>query len=257
MTAPTGHALAARVLADGGLAGHVADYLAIRRAVGFKLICSGRLLEQFAAFAARTGVNTVTIEIAVAWASLPGAASPVWHNQRLGVVRQFARYLHTVDPNAQVPPHDLLPGRAIRPTPYLYSAAEIAALIGAARELPDPLRAATIATVIGVLAVTGMRGGEVMRLDRADLDLDRQQVLVRETKFGKSRELPLHASTVTALREYAAVPRPALSRAEDRQLLRLHLRGAAVSRHRPADLPGPAGSGRDRPARGGVPSPHP
>ncbi|MBA3741450.1 tyrosine-type recombinase/integrase [Sporichthya sp.] len=184
------------------LSDHVEAYLAIRRALGFKLEAPGRLLADFAVFTARAGIETVTIEVALAWAGLPAGASPVWINQRLGVVRQFARYLQTIDAAAEVPPTDLLPGRAHRATPYLYSEADIAALITAARDLPGPLRSATFATLIALLACTGMRGGEAMRLDRDDIDWAGRRLLVRETKFGKSRQLPLHASTLDALREY-------------------------------------------------------
>ena len=184
------------------LARHVEAYLETRRALGFKLEAPGRLLADFTAFAARAGVETVTVEVALAWTSLPTAASPVWLNQRLGVVRQFARYLATVDPHAEVPPTDLLPGRARRATPYLYSDADIAALITAARTLSGPLRGATFATLIRLLAATGMRGGEAMRLDRTDIEVDQRHLIVRQTEFGKSRRLPLHVSTLDALREY-------------------------------------------------------
>jgi integrase len=186
------------------LARHVEDYLGMRRALGFKLESAGRLLGQFAGFAEQTGLNTVTTAAALAWARLPQAASPVWVAKRLGVLRGFARYLQTVDAQAEVPPADLFPVQTRRITPYIYPDAEIAALMTAARTLRNPLKAATFETLIGLIAVTGLRGGETMRLDRDDFDPGQRLLTVRDSKFGKSRQLVLHASTVTALRRYTA-----------------------------------------------------
>jgi integrase len=184
---------------------HISDYLAMRRALGFKLDKEGRLLRDFAAFAESAGASTVTTGLAVRWAVLPQGASPVWAAQRLSMVRGFARYLQAVDPAAQVPPADLLPARTRRVTPCIYSDAEVAALMTAARTLRNPLKAATFETLIGLLAVTGMRGSEAMALDRGDLDATAGLLTVRATKFRKSRQLPLHQTTVRALRDYQAV----------------------------------------------------
>jgi integrase len=183
------------------LSGHAADYLELRRALGFKLAKEGRLLPDFTAFAEAAGADTVTVDLAIRWAARPDGASPVWAAQRLSMVRGFARYLQTVDPDAQVPPARLLPARTRRVTPYIYSDADIAALMTAARMLRNPLKAATIATLIGLLAVTGMRGSEAMRLDGQDLDAD-GLLTIRATKFRKSRQLPLHPTTVQALAGY-------------------------------------------------------
>ncbi len=180
----------------------IEEYLELRRALGFRLERAGRLLPAFAAFAERAGLVTVTVELAVAWAVLPANASPAWAAERLGIVRGFARYLHLVDADAEVPPLDLLPGRARRPTPYLYSDADIVALMAAARSLRHPLKAATFETLIGLLAVTGLRVGEAMRLDRDDVDWARGLLVVRGTKFGKSRLVHLHATTLGALQRY-------------------------------------------------------
>lgn len=187
------------------LSGHAADYLALRRALGFKLAKEGRLLPDFAAFAETAGAGTVTVDLAVRWAAQPDGASPVWAAQRLSMVRGFARYLQTVDPAAQVPPADLLPARTRRATPHIYSSAEIAALMAAARTLRNPLKAATFQTLIGLLAVTGMRGSEAMRLDDADLDATARLLTIRATKFRKSRQLPLHPTTLRALSGYRAL----------------------------------------------------
>ena len=187
------------------LSGHAADYLALRRALGFKLAKEGRLLPDFAAFAEAAGAGTVTIDLAVRWAARPEGASPVWAAQRLSMVRGFARYLQTVHPDTQVPPADLLPAQTRRVTPYIYSDADIAALMTAARMLRNPLKAATFQTLIGLLAVTGLRGSEAMRLDDRDLGAAADLLTVRATKFRKSRQLPLHETTLRALGGYQAL----------------------------------------------------
>ena len=187
------------------LSSHIEDYLAMRRALGFKLAKEGRLLRDFAAFAEAAGASTVSTDLAVAWAVLPQNASPVWAAQRLTMVRGFARYLQAVDPATQVPPVGVLPARTRRVTPYIYSDAEVAALMTAARMLRNPLKAATFETLIGLLAVTGMRGSEAMALDRGDLDTAAGLLTVRATKFRKSRQLPLQVTTLRALASYQAV----------------------------------------------------
>jgi integrase/recombinase XerD len=187
-----------------GLSSHIEDYLAMRRALGFKLGKEGRLLRDFAAFAEAAGVSTVTTDVAVAWAILPQNASPVWAAQRLSMVRGFSRYLQAFDPAVQVPPAGLLPARTRRVTPYIYSDAEVAALMTAARMLRNPLKAATFETLIGLLSVTGMRGSEVMALDRCDLDAA-GLLTIRATKFRKSRQLPLQVTTLEALAGYQAL----------------------------------------------------
>jgi integrase len=183
------------------LSGHATDYLELRRALGFKLAKEGRLLPDFAAFAEAAGADTVTAGLAVRWAARRDGTSPVRAAQRLSMVRGFARYLHTVDPDAQVPPAGLLPARTRRVTPCIYSDADIAALMTAARALRNPLKAATFETLTGLLAVTGMRGSEAMRLDGHDLDAA-GLLTIRAAKFRKSRRLPLHPTTVQALTRY-------------------------------------------------------
>jgi integrase/recombinase XerD len=179
------------------------DYLALRRALGFKLRRAGLLLADFISYLEANGTDTITAENALAWASLPANASSDWWAQRLSVVRAFARHLHAIDPVHEVPPAVLLPARTHRATPYLYSDAEIEALMAAARQLRSPLRAVTFETLVGLLAVTGLRIGEALRLDRDDIDLAGGVLRIRQTKFGKSREVPLHPSTVQALAAYA------------------------------------------------------
>ena len=190
----------------------LADYLALRRSLGYKLERAEKLLGQFLAYLEKRGARTITTEQALAWARLPANASPSWLSFRLSAVRGFARYLQTIDPACEMPPAELLPDRSHRATPYLYSEGQIAAVIEAAGTLGTPHRTATLRTLIGLLAVTGMRVGEAIALDRGDVDRAEGLLVIRGAKFGKSRELPLHRSTADALRRHlrrADRPRPA------------------------------------------------
>ncbi len=179
------------------------DYLSIRRALGFKLANTERLLGQFITYLEQRRAEAVTVEQAVAWATLPEAASAPWRAMRLAVVRGFAVHLRTIDASTEVPPPGLLPdNRTHRVTPFLYSDTDIRALIGAAALLPRRVNAATYPPLVGLLAVTGMRVGEAIALDTGDFDGSLGVVTVREGKFGKSRILPLHPTTTAGLGRY-------------------------------------------------------
>ncbi len=177
------------------------DYLQIRRALGHKLQDAGQRLPQFIEFLEANGADTITIKLALAWATPSGIKPSTWQ-RRLIIVRGFARYLQTIDPRAEVPPTDILPSIGRRPAPHIYSDEEIEALLAVARRWRPYLGRATLLTTIGLLAVTGMRISEAVRLDRGDLGLAHGRLVVRDSKFGKSRELPLHPTTVQALRDY-------------------------------------------------------
>lgn len=179
------------------------EYLALRRALGFKMELAGRLLAQFVRYCEQVGASRVTTEVAVAWATSPVGRNPSWWAQRLGIVRGFAAWAQTQDPDTQVPPADLVPGRAGRVVPYVYCDADIAALMAATDALSLPLQRHTYRTLIGLLSVTGLRIGEAIRLGRDDVHAERGVVRVVNSKFGKSREIPLHASSIEALRHYA------------------------------------------------------
>ncbi|HEY1296866.1 MAG TPA: tyrosine-type recombinase/integrase [Chloroflexota bacterium] len=178
------------------------DYLTMRRALGYKLRRAEKLLAQFVAFVEASGSERITIDLALAWATSPAQGAMDWWSGRLTVVRGFASYLNTLDPTVEVPPTELLPAQSHRAVPYLYSDDDVLALMAAAKILRSPLRVLTFRTLIGLLAVTGMRIGEAIRLDCSDLDPDAGVLTIRMSKFGKSRELPLHASTLEALQTY-------------------------------------------------------
>lgn len=179
------------------------EYLAMRRALGFKLISQGRTLMGFITYAEGAGATVITAGIALDWArSTRGGVNPAYWAQRLGVVRVFTLHLQTLDPATQIPPAGLLPWRPRRITPYVYSPGEITLLLEAASRLRPRLRAATWHSVLALLTVTGMRVSEVCALDRDDVDLDHGILTVRESK-GISRDIPLHPSTAAALGGYA------------------------------------------------------
>jgi integrase len=218
---------AGTALADGGYVGYVgyggcvmtnltsalADYLDLRRSLGYGLKRDARLLAQLIAYLTERGTNTITVADAVAWATLPADPGPSWLGFRMSVVRGFATYLHTLDPAVEVPPPGLLPGQSRRAVPYLYCDADIAALFAQAERLRTPLRTATMQMFIGLMTVTGMRGGEVVGLDEDDFDPVAGLLTIRNAKLGKWRQVPLHPTTVTALQGYRRLrdqffPRP-------------------------------------------------
>lgn len=178
------------------------DYLAVRRALGYQLKRTEKLLAQFVTYLEDRGEKRVSTETALAWATLPRSAHPSWTYGRLCVVRGFAAHVRTIDPATEIPPADLLPRQRCRATPYLYSDEDVAALMTAAATLRSPHRVATYRTLIGLLVVSGMRVGEAIGLNRGDFDSVNGLLIVRNGKFGKSRELPLHPSAVEAVRSY-------------------------------------------------------
>lgn len=176
------------------------DYLDLRRSLGSKLRGADTMLSGFLDTLEATGSPVITTSQAIHWATRPEA--PRSSNKRLNLVRGFARYVHALDPRTEVPPPYCLrrPGRL---PPYIYSEEEIRSLMDAALELRDNFRALTCRTLIGLLAVTGARVGEILALDRADMNWEEGVLTIRAGKFGKSRELALHPTTIAALREYA------------------------------------------------------
>lgn len=189
-----------------GLREAVEEYLALRRACGFELRIEHSLLRGFVQWAEQEGADFITVDLALRWARLPADAQAAQWANRLGMVRRFAQYRRASDPRTEVPSQELLPYRYRRRSPYIYGSEEIDRLLCAARLLPSPtgLRAKTYETFLALLVVTGMRLSEATGLDRRDVDLVEGNLTIRRSKFGKSRRVPIHASTRRALRRYAA-----------------------------------------------------
>jgi integrase/recombinase XerD len=183
---------------------HLHEYLRLRRLLGHGLADAHRLLPRFVDHLDASGIEYVTVEAALAWslASKVPAGSVV-PGRRMMVVRGFARYLSGIDPRTEVPPAGLVRVPTRWRPPFIYTDADVLALMDEARRsIPQPLRAATYETLIGLLAATGLRVGEAIRLDRRDIDHAEGVLLVRRSKFGKSRQVPLQPTTVRALQEY-------------------------------------------------------
>jgi len=183
----------------------VESYLAIRRSLGFELRLPATLLHRFADFAEAEGASHITTDLALRWAKRPSDAQPSTWAWRLGILRRFAVWHSATDPRTEVPPEGLLPHRYRRKPPYIYTDEEIENLMQAAKDLRSSkgLKAHSYSTLFGLLAVTGMRISEVLNLDRKDVDLNEGILTIRRTKFGKSRLVPVHASSQEALKAYA------------------------------------------------------
>lgn len=181
------------------------EYLALRRNLGFKLLRAEGILRSFITFAERETASHITIDLALRWVKLSTAKEPATLSDRFNIVRRFAIWQSGVDARTEVPPKDLLPYRYHRKPPYIYSDEQIQRLVRAARNLPSKrgLRGLTYATLFGLLAVTGMRISEALALDRADVNLEERVLSLRQSKFRKSRLVPLHISTCAVLENYA------------------------------------------------------
>ena len=182
----------------------VHDYLALRRSLGFKLRAAEDALAEFVVFAEQRGITRITAAIAVEWALSRSSTRPGSAADRLRHVRGFARHHLASDPATEIPPVDLLPSRLRRRQPYLYSDDEVSRLLACSLNLPpaDGLRPWTYHCFLGLLAATGLRLGEAIRLDVGDVDLEQGVLTIRQTKFGKSRLVPVDTSTVAALDGY-------------------------------------------------------
>ncbi len=185
---------------------HLNDYLKLRRQLGYKLQDAEFSLRNFVSFAEQEGTGIITAKLAVRWAARPNM-KPAHSGSRLSVVRRFAAYVSAHDKRTEVPAQKLLPYHLCRRDPYHYSDEDVQRLINAARQI-DPsgkIKGPTLATLFGLLAVTGMRVGEALALDCADVGLPRALLTIRLAKGNKSRIVPLHPSTVIALERYASI----------------------------------------------------
>jgi integrase len=181
------------------------QYVALRRALGTQLQEPARTLDQFLEFVEREGSEFITSELALRWAMEPKGVQHATWARRLSMVRRFAAWFSTIDARTEVPPHRLLAAHRRRNKPHIFTEREIGQLMAEAARLPSPtgLRALTYTTLIGLLTATGLRPGEALALDRSDVDLENGILAIRQTKFGKSRFVPVSDSTRAALLDYA------------------------------------------------------
>lgn len=181
------------------------EYLALRRAMGFKCQHQERALAQFVSFLKKRGSSRITTELALMWATQPARTTPGYQGQRLSFVRGFARHLLAEHPDTQVPPPGLLSMQSRRAKPYLYTREEVQRLMAAAARLSprNGLPGLSYHCLFGLLAVTGLRIGEALALTHNDVDLKEGVITVRGAKFGKSRVVPVHSSACKMLRRYA------------------------------------------------------
>lgn len=185
----------------------VEAYLRARRALGYELRITGAELLRFARFADAAGHRgAVTADLAMRWARHATAATRQYQARRLDDVRCFAKYQLALEPDTEIPPTGVLGPPRRRRQPYIFEASEISALVSAANRLPPTrgIRGSTYATLLGVLACTGMRISEALQLKRADADLEAGVLSIRKTKFKKSRLIPVHRSALDELRRYVA-----------------------------------------------------
>jgi integrase len=183
----------------------LAQYIAMRRALGAKLREPAVRLSQFVEFMKSQSAEFITTQLALRWAMQPKDAQRATWARRLSIVRRFAIWLNAAEPRNQIPPHRLIGGRGRRNPPHIYTDDELERLIAEASRLHSSkrLRAHTYTTIIGLLAATGLRPNEVLALARSDVDLQNGILHIRESKFGKSRFVPIHDSTNAALACYA------------------------------------------------------
>jgi integrase len=184
----------------------VKEYLAHRRALGYALQVDGRLLLNFGRYADRARHRgSLTADLAVRWARLPRQAQRLYWAKRLRLVNRFAKYLAIFDPKTEIPPADRFGSANLRPSPFIYSSDQILQLMQAATKLrpAKSLRSQTYATLIGLLACSGLRISEALRLSVEDVDLVNGVITVRESKYHRSRFVPLHRTAIAPLRGYA------------------------------------------------------
>ena len=182
----------------------VDEYINIRRGLGYKLKYYSKALNDFVCFLEREGSNHITTKLALSWSIIPKNVQPNWWARRLSMVRNFAIYMNTIDPKTEIPPFDLLPFRKQRPTPHIFTNGEILQILDTAKNLPPEtgLRRWTYYYFFGLLSVTGLRLSEAINLDCEDVDLCKDIIFIRNTKFIKSRLVPIHSSTSNKLKEY-------------------------------------------------------
>lgn len=181
------------------------EYISLRRNLGFKMRDEELALSKFIHFLKQNNISYITTGLALQWATMPSNVTQAYWARRLSMVRLFAQFYRAIDPRTEVPPCGLIPGKYQRKKPYIYNDGEILRLLAAAKELPSStgMRSLTYFTLLGLLPVTGMRISEPIALLRSDVDLEHGILTVRNTKFTKSRLIPIHHSSVEILKRYS------------------------------------------------------
>jgi len=181
------------------------QYVAIRRALGSKFYEPALALDHFVDLLEREGSGFITTDLALRWAMEPKLAQRATWGRRLSQVRGFAKWLNAADMRNEIPPTRLLDSCRRRNAPHIYTEQEIDLLMAQAARLHSRtgIRAQTYLTLIGLLAATGLRSSEAIGLDRSDVDLVNGILSIRESKFGKSRFVPIEESTRAALERYS------------------------------------------------------
>jgi integrase len=208
-----------------------ADYLRMRRSFGYQLADHDWLIAQFLDLVAERGRSMITADDALTFAQAPPATSRRWHAARLAVIRGLAAYVHAADPAAAelIPPELIYVRRVCRRIPYLYSPEQIAMLMAQAETLRPRILAATMHTLIGLVAVTGMRSGEALAINVEDLPSD-GLVMTVTGKYGKKRLIPMHPSSMQALADYLRL-RAAVASAPDAGPLLIGIRGDRLNKN--------------------------
>jgi len=183
------------------------EYLELRRGLGFKMHEAAVLLSRFVAFMVERRAPSITTRLALEWVEQATTVRPAERARRLVFVRGFARHRSATDPLTEIPSASLMPYRTSRARPYLYSEQDVRRLLAAALQMPTrwpstPLRPWVFHCLLGLLSVTGLRISEALDLKLEDVDLDQAVLTIRAAKFGRSRLVPLHPSTVTVLVRY-------------------------------------------------------
>jgi integrase/recombinase XerD len=186
------------------LAQHLKDYLTLRRSLGFKLRQTDCLLRQFVRFAGEQKASHLTTQLAVRWATQPANVLPITLAGRYQIIRHFALYLCNLDPRTEIPPAGLLTHRKCRKPPYFYTDQQVVDLVRVARKLPSAkgLKGPTLSTLVGLVAVTGMRIGEAIALDRQHVDLRQGLLTIHQAKKERVRLIPIQTSTSMMLRRF-------------------------------------------------------
>ena len=183
----------------------IEEYILYKQALGFQLTIESQELRRFAKYTKELEyIGSLTTDLAIQWATLNPNYSRWYMARRLETVYTFAKYAALIDCTSQIPPRGIFGKCHGRTTPFIFTEKEIELLMVEARNLfsPDKLRAITVEYAIGLIWATGLRPSELCRLTINDVDFKEGLIYIREAKFNKERILPIHNTTITALKAY-------------------------------------------------------